>query len=550
MTYGKSSDGRRIIASSSGPIVKANAFLSFLIASRSLCDMTDISKINVVARNRLFPTHPPNPTSTPLSILDATVLRFAQTAAIWTYERAPSMDHLMTSFIETLDAYPQWAGQLRWSSCNPQGDHTQRQGRLMLAYGLDSDPGVEYIISSTSCSISSLLPTNDGYNDIKSFPSMELLSADPPLALHNAVDYIGLPCMVVQVTAFADGGVSIAIKLPHSLADAHTLLRFVHDWASTNRAMMTGNHRPIHSPIFNPSLIDRAAAGDIDAPQPDAALLKISNALPLHRYDCWASAAGCPDFLALATIIPPFLRHEDVGPMGHPIPWHEWDATAPVSRYAITFDPSELQAMWEEASSVCRVSHLDALLAHIWGLIIRAQEVGYGEEHYLDVTFNLRSRLSPKLPNEYLGSPLTLAKVTSTGGDATSNKLGKMAGHIRSSLQSFSSDSLPAFLHEMTFLAGAQRLWSAFFGRRHTIVTSWLRLGVRDVDFGMGTPNYVDAVMPSCDGVVQVMEARGKRDSTSESGQWYNDTVIVSLCLREDVMQRLLKDPVLRRYRS
>jgi hypothetical protein len=168
----------------------------------------------IVSRMRVFPIHSPNSTSTPLSILDATVVCFAPTAAIWTYETAPPIDQLIVSFTETLNAYPQWAGQLQWSSYNPQGDHTRRQGRLILTYGAESDPGVEYIIARTSCSLSSLLPaTNDGSTDAKSFPSTELLSADPPLALHNAIDHKGLPCMIVQVTAFAEGGVSIAIKL-------------------------------------------------------------------------------------------------------------------------------------------------------------------------------------------------------------------------------------------------------------------------------------------------------------------------------------------------
>jgi hypothetical protein len=356
--------------------------------------------------------------------------------------------------------------------------------------------------------------------------------------------------MIVQVTAFAEGGVSIAIKLAHPLADAHTLLRFANDWASVNRAIKMGTLPPVLAPVFDPSLLDRAAAGDIDAPQSNVALIKISHALPLHRYDWWASAADCPASLAPTTIIPPALSLEDIGPMGNPLPWSDWDVMAPVSHHSVNFSSNELQAMWEEASSISRVSHLDALLAHIWGLIMRAQGMEHDEEHYLDVTFSLRSRLTPKLPDNYLGSPLTLTKVTSTGSDATNNELGKMAAYIRSSLKSFDSSTLPALLHEMAFLAGAQRLWNAFLGRRHTIVTSWLQLGIQEVDFGMGVPNYVDAVMPNCDGCVQVMEGRGKRDPASESGQWYNDTVIVSLHLREDVMQRLLKDPVLRKYRS
>ncbi|KAF8075032.1 hypothetical protein FPV67DRAFT_1619832 [Lyophyllum atratum] len=497
----------------------------------------------VPRRSRLFPDPAPKPTHTPLSILDATVVRFAPTAGIWLFAVAPPVDQLTRSLKVTINAYPQWSGQLQWAPYNPAGDHTQRYGRLMLVYGTPNDPGVEFIIASTSRELSSLISTPvDGCLDVGSFPSGEFLDPTTRLAMHDAINYAGLPSMIVQITTIASGGVGVAIKLAHPLADAQSLLRFTHDWAAVTRAMSAAAPLPTLSPVFDPTLLDRTAVGDIDAPEPDHALLEVARALPMHRYDWWASAAGCPPFFTPATLVPPELRAADVGPLGNPLPWGNWDITTPVAHYLVEFTADELCAMWREANSFSRVSHLDAVLAHVWDLIIRARELE--GEHHLDVTFGFRKRVSPPLPHSFLGSPLTLTSATIVR-ETSDPSLGHLAATIRSSLSAFDSSSLSALLHEMAFEASPQRHWNAFLGSRNTIVTSWLQLGMRDVDFGTGAPAYVEAVMPSCDGCIQIMEA-GKGGAE----RWYDKAVTMSLHLRADVMQRFLKDPALRKYQK
>ena len=69
------------------------------------------------------------------------------------------------------------------------------------------------------------------------------------------------------------------------------------------------------------------------------------------------------------------------------------------------------------------------------------------------------------------------------------------------------------------------------------------------VDFGgSAPPRYVDAVMPSMDGCIHVMEA-GPAGAGS-GGRWHAEPVCVSLHLAADVMDKLLKDPELRKYRD
>ncbi|KAG6891243.1 hypothetical protein C0995_008495 [Termitomyces sp. Mi166 len=464
----------------------------------------------VVTRTRLFPRSPQKLTHTPLSILDCRVVRFAPSAGIWIFKDAPSVEELSVSLKITLDAYPQLSGQLQWAPYIPNGDHTQRFQRLMLAYGAPDDPGVEFIIATSPRSISSFAGSPvDGCTDAKDLPFAELIGSTTPLAFHDVLTYAGLPSLIIQITTLADNSVAIGLKFAHPLADAQSMFQFTSDWAAVSRAVRRHEPPPVLSPVFDPLLIDRAAAGDIDAPSPSPSIIEAARGLPLHRYDCWNSQLNCPPFMKSLTTVPPEVASA-VSHFGNQIDWTNWEYTAPVSYYLVEFSPGELRAMWEEANSFSRVSHLDALLAHIWNLVIRARK--FDGECYLDVTIGFRKRLNPPLPTSFLGSPIISIQVTATAQDAIDHKLGSMAASIRSSLSTFDASTLPALLHEIAFEISPFRTWSAFFGSRNTIITSWLHeeLHMRDMDFGTGPPTLVEAVMPSFDGCVQVMEANAR----------------------------------------
>ncbi len=511
--------------------------------------------VRIISVTRLFPETAHKPSSLrhiPLSMLDATAAYASPTSAVWLYDPPPAgcqaaltTAQLTLALQTTLNvSCPQLAGQLQWAPYKADGDHTMRFGRLYLSYGSTSDPGMELVIAHCPSVLSSLVPSpavraaGSGMWDARQVPLEELLPTTP-LAPDREVDQnASLPCAAVQLTTFDCGGMAIVAKFPHSLADAQTLLCFMHHWAAINRSLLSHAPLPTVSPLFDPLLLDRAAAGDIDAATPDPALLDLARALPMHRYDVWASADGFPPFLALAARIPPELDRATIKPLGPPLPWNEWDVTAPVAHQLIHFSADEVHRMWEEASLSARVSHLDALVSHVWALIIRARELDHDEVAYLNVSVGVRSRLCPPLPDTFLGSSMVMARVTTTGEQGSSHSLRTMAASIRSSILQFNPSTLPALLHDIAHQDGAQRMWPAFFGRRNTIATSWLRLDVWGLDFGGGAPQYVEAVMPKVDGCIQVMEAG------------HGEGMRVSLHLREDVMQKLLKDQLLRKYSS
>ncbi|KAI0807633.1 hypothetical protein C8Q74DRAFT_1228419, partial [Fomes fomentarius] len=258
------------------------------------------------------------------------------------------------------------------------------------------------------------------------------------------------------------------------------------DWAAVHRALCSNNPLPELKPIFDPALVDNAAAGDIKGSAPDPALVSIENALPIVR--SWPSTAA---IVLGAPNVPEELQGTPSGPPG-------LDVSAPITHYLLYFSPREVQRIYEAAT------HSSG--GHDQGLF------------NLAVATNFRSRLSPPLPDGFLGSPITLANVSLTG-------------------EQIASTLAPA-------ASGIQR---------QSLVKSWQHLNAYGMDFGGGKPpRYVDAVTPSVDGWIQVMEAGppGVMSEKTGSGSWYDEPVCLSVRLKADVMERLLKDLELQKYRD
>lgn len=541
--------------------------------------------ITLQSRSRLFPRrHVPGspPKVSALSVIDAIVLHFAESACIWFYNEPLDASILTSSLQDTLNAYPQWAGQLRFAEYNPDAGHEHRQGRLEISYGSSSDPGVECILAKADFPMSSVLNLDKTAKhwDSTHVDYRKFLDTETKFALHDSKEYHALPSMKVQFTTFKDGGIAIAVGVVHSLADAAALLTFMKDWAATHLALSSSRPIPKLQRLFNPSLIDESAAGNINAKSPDLSIIEAAAQLPVHRFDHWASAGPATRKWALpATKIPAELasQSQNIKP-GRPLPYDTWDATAPCSHTTFFFSGAEAHAIYLQAAAHAqtRISHQDALLAYLWAALIRARGLKEGEEHFLDVSIDGRRRLPKPLPPSFIGSPIFNAGVatkvlppititatssssfplSSSSSSSSAQDVAEKAAAIRSTVARFDADAVAALLHEMCFELGAQRRWNCFLGDYHAIVTSWVGVGLAEVVFEEGKKaRWAEPLVPPCDGVVIVSEGwsggRGDDYGDVKGGwdtkkEWWSEGVNLSVFLRSDVMKRLMEDEELR----
>ncbi len=497
--------------------------------------------LETISPTRLRPALPQSSArTTTLSILDTSAIRYPLVSAVWYFDRpletggndpqVVSNEALTVSLRSTLNLYPQWAGQLHWTPYDPANG----QRRVAVTYGSSEDPGIELIEARCSSTLASLVPDSaarmsSGVWFADSFPSQQLLSPTSLASLHDMDEDAWGHCVSVQLTTFECGGLGIGLRIVHSIADATAMFQFAKYWAAIHRALCSNSPLPELKPIFDPALVDNAAAGDIKGSAPDPALVSIENALPIVR--SWPSAP---------------------------------DVSAPIAHCLLYFSPREVQRIYEDAthqqrqeedsssiSAAPRISRLDALVAFVWRLIIRARGMEYNQGLLdLAVATNFRSRLSPPLPDAFLGSPITIACVSLTG-EQIATSLAPAASGIRVALSQFTPNAISALLHQMVYEINPQCI---SIGKRQLFVTSWQKLDAYGIDFGGGKPpRYVDAVMPSMDGWIQVMEAGPTEvisEKTGGSGRWYDEPVCLSVHLKAYVIERLLKDPELQKYRD
>lgn len=343
-------------------------------------------------------------------------------------------------------------------------------------------------------------------------------------------------------------GLVLAAKIAHPLADITALAHFMRDWASVSRALLMEASIPVLSPVFDPLRLDASAAGDINANEPDPAIMKMGLDLPLHRYDWWASPAQPPS---------PFPA--DLPLAGNPLPWAEWDIKAPVDQYTVHFSRNQIDHLWHSAvqesslgSSNLKISKHDALLAHIWSCVVRAR--GLEEDQDLvhcDLVLGIRPAF--QLDSSFMGSPTMMLNIEMAAPDVASDSskaLGAIARRIRETISTVNDPRpLAAHFHSIAYEKSPQRIWQAFLGKRHILVTTWARAGIYDIDFGLGSRiRYADGVVPCVDGCILIVDSppsENTSNSSSEPRSWTDNGVDVTLPLRCKDMKRLLEDPLL-----
>ncbi|KIY67313.1 transferase-domain-containing protein [Cylindrobasidium torrendii FP15055 ss-10] len=528
--------------------------------------MSESSSIVTVSSERLHPRQSSRAKSIPLSILDSKVLNFSCTAGLWAFSSLLDPARLKKSLLATLSAgYSQWAGRLRLTNKGAPGHFPAHSARFARVYldipgdGSEDGPGVAFVVSSSEGSLVSRFrdrPSGAKVWDAGDITHIDgLFPADIPLALSNLQEDDKSPAVIIQVTTFSCGGTVVAVKMAHVLGDAQTLATFLTDWSSTHRRMANNEASELVAPLFDPSLLDQRATPNIDSDVPDESSLARARRLPMSRNDWWAAPASgtTPSWATTIATIPPHLKSEHIQ-QETPMAWSEWDLGVPVKDTRILLTADDIDKIWNACSEGLdsqdvRISKFDAIQAFIWTILLRARRAQLADAGddtaVLNITLGARERIKPPLPSRFLGSPIFLARVEAylAADGSLKDSMGDLAASIRRTVQLFDDAAVGNVLHEMAHEVCPYRTWGAFLGRRTSIVTSWVRLKVYDVDFGVGRPVAVEAVMPSMDGCIHVMEAK---PTFSPGPRWYEDGIIVSVSLREDVAKRLSEDPLLK----
>ncbi|KAJ0750961.1 putative quinate O-hydroxycinnamoyltransferase [Helianthus annuus] len=272
-------------------------------------------------------------------------------------------------------------------------------------------------------------------------PQSELLKLFPLLGID--LD----PLLVLQVTYFKCGGVSLGVGLHHRVMDGVSTMHFMSTWSNIARGL----------DITLPPFIDQTLLRAQDPPQP-------------------------------------VFDHVEY----HTDPKIPSDETRTIySFFELTRDQlNTLKAKSREAdASTISYSSFEILSGHVWKCVCIARGLRDNQTTKLKIAVDGRARLQPPLPLGFFGNVIFTAAAKATAGEIQSKPFWHASSKIHNALAMLTNDYLKSALN---YLEQHLDLKGEDYNHTNLQVISWAGLPVQD--FGWGRPIYVGParIPPGC----------------------------------------------------
>ncbi|XP_015070028.1 shikimate O-hydroxycinnamoyltransferase [Solanum pennellii] len=282
-------------------------------------------------------------------------------------------------------------------------------------------------------------------------PTLELRRLIPAVDYSQGIESYAL--LVLQITHFKCGGVSLGVGMQHHAADGASGLHFINTWSDMARGL----------DLTIPPFIDRTLLRARDPPQPQ---------FPHVEYQP-----------------PPTLKTtEENVPIAETVP------ETSVSIFKLTRDQiNTLKAKSKEDGNTVNYSSYEMLAGHVWRSTCMARGLTQDQETKLYIATDGRARLRPSLPPGYFGNVIFTATPVAVAGDLQSKPIWYAASKIHDQLAIMDNDYLRSALDYLEL----QPDLKALVRGAHTFkcpnlgITSWSRLPIHDADFGWGRPIFM-----------------------------------------------------------
>ncbi|XP_076882671.1 shikimate O-hydroxycinnamoyltransferase-like [Bidens hawaiensis] len=273
-------------------------------------------------------------------------------------------------------------------------------------------------------------------------PTPEYLKLIP--VVDHSLGIESIPFVVLQVTRFKCGGVSLGVGIHHRVADGISGLHFINTWSDMAHGL----------DITIQPFIDRTLLRAQDPPRP-------------------------------------VFEHIEY----HPGP----TVKAPLDETKITCSMFKLtrshldmlKAKSKEDGNTISYSSFEILSAHIWKcMCIAARGLPENVETMFDCPVDGRARFEPLLPLGFFGNVIFRATTTATKGDIQTKPLWYIASKIHDAVARVNSDYLKSALDYLEQHHNSQR-FEPNYNYMNLRIVSWARLPIYDADFGWGRPIFM-----------------------------------------------------------
>ncbi|KAJ6844573.1 tryptamine hydroxycinnamoyltransferase 2-like [Iris pallida] len=282
----------------------------------------------------------------------------------------------------------------------------------------------------------------------------------------------------VQLNRYACGGMVIGFTASHTVADGHSMFRFLARWVEAARGLAAAAPPPPPSPppYYN---VDRNS-------------LFVPRNPPACKYDHRETESKQLVNMKSAAA-----------------------ARSPVDNLTVQFPAEFISELKRRVPYRCTT--FECLLAHVWKKIVIARGHDHDERTRLRIAVNGRGKMRPVVPMDYFGNVVCWALPTSQVGEVVSNDVGNNVSTIRKAVKQLDDSYFRSFIDFGEILdkeGGDEELMVTAEEWGDLIypdieVDSWLGFPMNDMDFGTGGAKVVLPPDVPVEGVVTLVDSFG-----------------------------------------
>ncbi|KAI4312959.1 hypothetical protein MLD38_037743 [Melastoma candidum] len=293
-------------------------------------------------------------------------------------------------------------------------------------------------------------------NDLGDFTaSLELRKLIPAEDFSDGLS--SCPVLLLQVTYFKCGGVSLGVGVQHQVADGSSAIHFLNAWSDIARGLQ----------VSVPPFIDRSLLRARDPPRPQFEHVEykpppVLKTPPSQTFDEQATRIGS-------------------------------DLTR-TAIFKLTRDQLNiLKGKAMEDGKNKKYSTYEALAGHVWKCACEARGLPNDQETKLYIATDGRARLRPVLPPGYMGNVVFNATPLAVAGDIRSKPVWYAISKIHDTLVRMDDEYLRSAIDYLQLQPDIPALRGGLSCVQcpNLRITSWTRLPLYDADFGWGRPIFV-----------------------------------------------------------
>ncbi|KAL0404239.1 UNVERIFIED_CONTAM: Spermidine hydroxycinnamoyl transferase [Sesamum radiatum] len=367
---------------------------------------------------------------------------------------------LKDSLAKALSLFYPLAGRLNWAAEGGSRVELHCNGKGVPIFEAESEGTVE------------------DFGDFTPSPAIQALI--PSVDYTTPIDEI--PLVIVQVTRFRCGGLSIGLGISHVMADGPSALHFIDEWTKFARGVgpvippfldrkALETEKPVHCK-FDPSVL-----------RPPPTLIGQEDSLEQRKKPISVA------FLSLTKLQIEKLRAK-----------------------------ANLDFYKENGSAGSRgYSRFEAVAAHIWRCTSKARGHIAEQQTSLHFVADFRNKMKPALPGNYFGNALIRVEATDKSGNLLTNSMGMASRKIREAVEKVTDDTVRAYLDYLKGLPDVGRFRSLdnngrpkgdFYGNPNLAIISWTALPLYGTDFGWGNEIHLGPGPMGFDGKTFIIPGR------------------------------------------